>query len=77
MFQLLISKGATIPAKYINFENLGILISGEELSAEDLDEDDIFNIIKFCNVTRINAIQTLRSTRGDLVNAIFKLSIDE
>ena len=75
MFQFLISKGATIPAKDINYENLSILISGEELTAEDLDEDDILQIIS-CgnNISRNYAIQILRSTNGDVVNAIMNIS---
>lgn len=48
----------------------------EELSAEGLDEGDIATIMEQGNVSRNRAIQALRETNGDVVNAVMKLSID-
>ena len=48
----------------------------EELSAEGLDEGDILTIVEQGNVSRNRAIQALRETNGDVVNAVMRLVID-
>lgn len=49
--------------------------SEETADATGLDEKDIKIVMEQGNVTRTKAIQTLRATKGDIVNAIMELSL--
>lgn len=45
----------------------------EEVSAEGLQEDDINELINYANCSRNKAIKLLRSSNGDLVDALSKI----
>ena len=64
--------GAEKPAE----EPKATVASEEELSAEGLDEGDIATIMEQGNVSRNRAIQAIRETNGDVVNAVMRLAID-
>lgn len=60
------SKGASGPAP---------TKEDEEVDASGLDEKDIKLVMEQGNCGRAKAVQTLRSTKGDIVSAIMELSL--